>query len=230
MSKLKGIFLHFSNRSRQKRAKLFRQKFDLNETTKILDLGSETGENINFVLTGTKVQPKNVYIADIDERLIKKGSEKFGFQPVLLDESGVLNFQDNFFDIVYCSSVIEHVTIAKEEIWSVSSGSEFEKKAWNSQKNFAEEIRRIGKGYFVQTPARNFPVESHTWLPFFFMLPRPQQIKVMSQANKFWIKQSYPDFNLLDAKQMKQLFPDADIVFERAFGLVKSIIAINDLR
>lgn len=230
MNKLREIVYAFSRKSRQKRAALFRRKFDLNETTRILDLGSENGENINSVLKGTKIQPENVYIADIDADAIKQGSENFGFQPVLIDETGMLNFKENFFDIVYCSSVIEHVTLPKSEIWNVTADGEFEREAWKNQKKIADEIRRVGRGFFVQTPARNFPIESHTWLPFFSFFSRPQQIKIMSRTNKFWIKQSLPDFNLLDAEQMKQLFPDAEIVFERAFGLVKSIIAIKDSR
>ena len=35
------------------------------------------------------------------------------------------------------------------------------------------------------------------------------------------------DANLLDRSQMRALFPDADIRAERAFGLIKSLIAIR---
>lgn len=230
MNKIREIVRAFSRKSRLKRAVLFRQEFVFDERTKILDLGSENGENINFVLKGIKVKPENVYIADIDSEAVKGGSEKFGFQPVLIDETGILDFEDKSFDIVYCSSVIEHVTLLKEKVWAEVSDSEFKKKAWENQKKIADEIRRVGRGYFVQTPARNFPVESHTWLPFFSFLPHPLQVKLMSRTNKFWIKKSAPDFNLLNAEQMHLLFPDAEIVFERTFGLVKSIMAIKKLR
>lgn len=39
--------------------------FFFDENTKILDLGSETGSNIKFVLEGTKAQASNIYIAPI---------------------------------------------------------------------------------------------------------------------------------------------------------------------
>jgi SAM-dependent methyltransferase len=230
MSRLRKLIVDASRKARLKRSEIFREKFKLDENTKILDLGSENGENINSVLSGTSTGAENVFIADIDEDAIKKGHQKFGFQPVLLDETGVLPFEKDFFDIVYCSSVIEHVTLPKENIWTALSEDDFQREAWVKQKKFAEEIRRVGRQFFVQTPARNFPLESHTWLPFFAFLPRSLQIKTMTATNKFWIKQALPDFNLLDAKQMKQLFPDAEIVFERKFGLIKSIMAIKDLR
>lgn len=65
------------------------------------------------------MQHKSVYIADIDVELVEKGSRKYGFVPVIISESGALSFEDKFFDIVYCSSVIEHVTIIK--IYSMES-------------------------------------------------------------------------------------------------------------
>ena len=227
MNILKKLVWSASRKARQKRADIFRQSFKLDEETKILDLGSEGGDNIHLVLSGTKVFPQNVFIADIEEAPIKSGNERFKFQPVLLNESIELPFEDGFFDIVYCSSVIEHVTIQKEKVWETVSETEFCKEAWENQKKLAKEIKRVGRKYFVQTPARGFPIESHTWFPFFYLLPRSIQIKTMSLTNKFWIKQAIPDFNLLDKKQMAELFPEADIVFEKKFGLVKSIMAIK---
>ena len=228
MKILEKIVWSVSKRARQKRAEIFRQNFKLNKTTKILDIGSENGENINRVLGDTEILPNNVFIADIDAQVIKSGREKFGFQSVLLDETGTLPFADNFFDIVYCSSVIEHTTASKERVWEISSEKEFQKTAWEKQKFLAKEIERVGKAYFVQTPSKNFPIESHTWLPMFSYLPRPLQIKILRLSNKYWIKKSLPDFNLLNSKDMRKLFPEAKIIFEKKFGLVKSIIAIKN--
>lgn len=230
MNRIKKIFSDVSKKSRQKRAAIFREKFSIDNSTKILDIGSETGENIKSVLETTSASPNNVYVADIDADAIKQGNLKFGFHPVLLNESGKLPFDDGFFDIVYCSSVIEHVTIPKGKLWKQMPNVDFKKEAEMSQKKFAAEIRRIGKQYFVQTPARNFPIESHSWLPFLSFVPRNLQSKIMRQANKFWIKKTAPDFNLLTAREMQQLFPEAEIVLEKKLGLVKSIMAIKNTR
>lgn len=230
MSKIKEIIWSASRKIRLKRAEMFRRNFNFDETTKILDIGSESGENIHLVLNGTNVLPQNVFIADIDGEAINRGNEKFGFQPVLLYELDKLPFANEFFDIVYCSSVIEHVTVPKEKVWEIVSEKEFRETAWEKQKMLAEEINRVGRQFFVQTPARSFPVESHIWLPFFGFLSRPIQIKIMLLTNKFWIKEAIPDFNLLNEKQMAELFPGAEIVFEKKFGLVKSIMAIKRSR
>ena len=230
MNKLQEIVWAVSKQSREKRAAIFRQSFVFDETTKILDIGSENGENINLVLDGTGVLPENVFIADIDPEAVKRGAEKFGFQPVYIDESERLPFDDASFDIVYCSSVIEHVAGSKSNIWEAVSEEDFNQSGWEKQSLLANEIRRVGKQYFVQTPARNFPIESHTWLPFFSFLPHPLKVRTMKLTNRFWIKEAIPDFKLLSAQELAKLFPDARICFEKKMGLIKSNMANKSLR
>ncbi len=218
---------YFSKNARDRRAKLFRNTFALTEKTKILDFGSETGSNIHSVLSGTRIKPENVYIADIDGTMIEKGFVLYGFNPVLVDESSSLPFPDKFFDIVYCSSVIEHVTVPKERVWRLWSGKEFRNSATLRQAEFALEIQRLGNQYFCQTPYRYFPIESHSWLPFLGWLPRRILIPVLKITNSFWVKKTSPDWYLLDKKRMSVLFPEANLVHERSFGLTKSIMAVK---
>jgi SAM-dependent methyltransferase len=217
----------FSRRSREKRAAIFRNLFPLDQDTKILDLGSETGANIRAVLEGTPVRPGNVHIADIDAQAVAQGSREFGFTPVVIGEGEALPFPDGFFDIVYCSSVIEHVTVPKTIIWELRSGREFRAASRKRQKAFAGEIKRLGKRYFVQTPNRHFPIESHTWLPFIAWLPRRLLIPTLRFTKRFWVKAASPDFHLLDREEMARLFDGAKIVEEKAFGFTKSLIAVN---
>lgn len=217
-----------SRKARARRAELFRQYFTLDETTKILDLGSEDGTNIARVLKDTAVKPENVYIADINPEFIERGQQNYGFNPVLLDETGRLPFTDKFFELVYCSSVIEHVTVPKEDVWNKKI--DFEKISWERQEEFAREINRAGRQYFVQTPASSFPIESHTWLPLVGYFPRPLLIPTLKLSNAVWVKQAIPDFHLLNPKQMARLFPGAEIVSEKKFGLTKSIMAIKSLK
>ena len=201
--------------------------FFLDESTKILDLGSETGSNIHAILQGTTVNPANVYIADIHSELLEKGRETFGFVPVLIDESKALPFPDQYFDVVYCSSVIEHVTVRKEYVWSMSSGKQFRRESLDRQRQFAAEIERTAKQYFVQTPYKHFPIESHSWLPFVGWLPRSLLIPFLRLSNSFWIKKTSPDWHLLNKKQLASLFDEARIVDESFFGLTKSIMAVK---
>lgn len=199
----------------------------MDKDTRILDLGSAAGDNLNNLLRGTEFNVSNIYIADINARAVEKGARKFDFVPVVVDESGKLEFDDGHFDIVYCSSVIEHVTIPKKDTWKIKSGREFRRAALKRQTEFADEIRRIGKQYFVQTPYRYFPIESHSWLPFVALLPRRLLVPFLKITNRFWIKKTSPDWHLLNKSQLQELFFDADIVRERKFGLTKSIMAIK---
>lgn len=227
MNPVKQLVWKFSEQARKKRAEIFKKYFSVDETTKILDLGSENGTNIFFVLKGSKYDPRNIFIADIDSSAVEEGKNLYGFNPVLIGENEKLPFKDNFFDIVYSSSVIEHVTIPKSEIWNLKTGKEFKQASLKRQKEFADEIIRLGKQFFVQTPCKTFPVESHTWLPFVGYLPREIFIPALKFTNQFWFKKSEPDFHLLGKNELEELFPDAEIINEIKFGLIKSIMAVK---
>ncbi|MBI3899619.1 MAG: methyltransferase domain-containing protein [Gammaproteobacteria bacterium] len=227
MSAVQSMVQAARRQARAKRASVFREAFTLSSTTRILDIGSEDGSAVAAMLAGTGAQPNNVYIADSDLGRLEEGHRRFGFVPVEMPESGRLPFEDRFFDIVYCSSVIEHVTVPKSEVWAMHDGQEFQKRAHRRQRQFANEIRRLGKQYYVQTPDKWFPVESHTWLPFVGYLPRSMQLKVLALSNRYWIKRTTPAWNLLGTSDMRELFPDAEIRRERFMGLSKSIMAIK---
>jgi SAM-dependent methyltransferase len=213
----------YQARCRRKRGDIFKQYLEPKEEDFILDVGGGTGAHISRLIPFIK----NIYIADIDENKLKKSAEK-GFKTVVLDEDGTIPYEDNYFDIIFCSSVIEHVTVDKKDIETIQTNKEFRKIAINRQKRFADEIRRVAKSYFVQTPYKYFPLESHSRLPFILvLLPRKLQIKVIKFFRKVWFARTTPDWNLLTVKDMKFLFPGAIIVKERAFFFTKSLMAIK---
>jgi len=182
------------------------------------------------VLIGSPVRPCNVHIADISAQAVASAERRFGFTPASLSETGPLPFEDAAFDIVFCSSVIEHVTIPKSEVWSLQDHAEFSERSLKHQRTFAGEISRVGRGYFVQVPYRWFPIETHTWLPFVGYLPRAAQVATIRYSNRFWIKKTQPDFYLPSRTEMLALFPDAELRYERSMGLVKSLIVVRPCR
>lgn len=224
---LHGIIGHFRTASRRRRSALFHSLFCVDADMRILDLGGANGAHVHGLLAGTAAQPGNVYVADIDHEAVRNATASYGYTPVFLAEDGALPFPDRYFDIVICSSVLEHVTVPKREIWRMSSGSEFARRARARQRQFAAELARVGIGYFVQVPCRWFPIETHTWLPFLGYLPRSLQCRIMEISNRFWIKQSIPDFYLPTATEMAGYFPRARLTRERVIGVTKSLIAFR---
>lgn len=229
MTLITRIIAQASVHARASRARTFRSLFSITTDTRILDLGSENGSAIASTLEGVEYQARNVHIADIDPGALQDGHERYGFTPVLIAESGHLPFPDRYFDIVYCSSVIEHVTISKNEVWRLKSGREFRRRAKLRQAEMANEISRVAAQYFVQTPYKYFPIESHSCLPFLGWLPRRVLVPTLRLTNQVWVKQTGPDWYLLTKCELASLFPGATILEEKVCGLTKSLMANRTL-
>jgi N-acetylglucosaminyldiphosphoundecaprenol N-acetyl-beta-D-mannosaminyltransferase len=116
-----------------------------------------------------------------------------------------LPFADREFDIAYSNSLIEHVPPGDRQ-------------------RVASEARRVGRRYFVQTPNRWFPIEPHVLLPCFQHLPR----RLRKRLWRFGVHTGpFEDIRLLDAAELRSLFPDAIIARERLGPLTKSLMAIG---
>jgi len=214
--------------SRLRRVALFRRYFELTAHTRILDLGGSSGEHVHALLSETPVQPANVCVADVDHAAVRQAA-RFGYVPVALEQDRDLPFDDHSFDVVLCSSVLEHVTVPRREIWWQLSGARFARRARPRQAAFARELARVGRGYFVQVPYRWFPVETHSWLPLLSYTPRAMQCVAIALGNCVWIKKTEPDFYLPTAREMRGYFPDALLTCERMCGLTKSLIAVKPI-
>lgn len=223
---LRRLIHRLRTASRLRRAVLFRASFELTARTRILDLGGATGAHMHALLEGTPVSPANVCVADVDHAAVREAA-RFGFVTVPLEAGRALPFADNSFDVVLCSSVLEHVTIPSREIWRELSGARFARRAREQQRGFARELARVGRGYFVQVPYRWFPVETHSWLPFLGYLPRALQCVAIALANLVWIKKTEPDFYLPSATELRTYFPEARLAREKVCGLTKSLIAVK---
>lgn len=134
------------------------------------------------------------------------------------DGRAMPQFADQQFDVVFSNSTIEHVGDRGD------------------QERMAQEIRRIGRRYYVQTPNRHFPIEPHFVFPFFQYLPVPLRVWMVQHWKLGW-HPKLPDrqqalravtgIRLLSREEMRELFPDARIFEERLYGLVKSFEAFR---
>ncbi len=130
-----------------------------------------------------------------------------------------LSVANNSYNIGYSNSVIEHV------------GS------WERQKMFASEIRRVAMDLWVQTPAYECPIEPHYLAPFIHYLPRSYQKKIIrwftlrgwiERLSQTEIDKMVESTRLLRRSEMKQLFPDCEIITENILWIIpKSYIAIR---
>lgn len=125
-------------------------------------------------------------------------------------------FADQSFDVVFSNSVIEHVGELPD------------------QRRMADEVRRVGRRYFVQTPCRTFPIEPHFLFPYFQFLPLEVQLFLVRHRRMGWFPRT-PDpqaalevlrsVRLLTQDELRAVFPGATLLHERFFGLTKSLVA-----
>jgi len=222
---IRRVAVRSSTACRVRRGRLFIERLRPTEADSILDLGGGSGGHIAEIVP----YRANVTIGELDAEALARAAATYGFGTLQLDGGETFPVADGQYDMVFCSSVIEHVTGPKEVTYDLEDGAAFAVAARAAQANFAAEIRRISKRYFVQTPYKYFPIEQHSFLPFFVvLLPRAWQVRLMRFLHEHrWFKPVYPDFRLLTVKEMRALFPDAEIVVERYCGFVKSVIAIK---
>ncbi len=223
---LEKLFKKYHEKWAREKFDFFLNNMRLLENDTILDMGGGDGTYMDRFKDSLKKY--KVLIADIDSDALKNAQKKGYYISQIDAASNGLPFKDQEVDCVFCNSVIEHITIPKNELWSDRSYSDgFSKDALEIQTKFATELRRVAKKYYVQTPHKAFPIEAHTWFPFVGYLKRKNQLKVIKKLNKFWVKKTAPDWNLLDEHDMQKMFPDAEIIVWKKFGFKKEIIALK---
>lgn len=200
--------------NQQFRAKRFQHFISLynqlnqDNTIRILDVGGTElyWERMNFVAE------RNVEITLVNLDKITTHHPKI--RSVQGDACNLSCFSDKEFDIVFSNSVIEHLF------------------TFENQQKMANEVMRIGKNYYVQTPNYYFPIEPHWMFPFFQFLPYSLKVKLTQNFNLghypkaediVVAKRRVDEVQLLSRKEMQLLFPNATVYKETLLGLVKSI-------
>jgi SAM-dependent methyltransferase len=122
---------------------------------------------------------------------------------VRADATRRLPFADGEFDLAYSNSLIEHLPPA-------------------ARAAFAAEVRRVARGWWVQTPAYSFPIEPHALLPAAHWLPVPLR-------RRYWrlgVAGEWEEISLLRRADVTALFGEP-VVAERIGPLAKSWIALR---
>ncbi|MBS1518260.1 MAG: class I SAM-dependent methyltransferase [Bacteroidetes bacterium] len=203
-----------SYRLRNKRKEIFLEfisKFE--RPVRILDLGGSGyfWKNLNLVnLDDLRILLVNTEFQDVE----KYSNIEF----INKDVRDLSAYGDKEFDLVHSNSLIEHLG-KKEE-----------------QKKLAEEIQRIGRHYFIQTPNYYFPVEPHFMFPFFQFLPLKSRAGLLMKHNLGWFEKKEniseaeelaKSIRLLKKSELKEFFSGAEIYSEKYFLFTKSFIVYN---
>lgn len=201
---------------RKKRLALFKSLLtSVPSSLKILDVG---GTAAFWQQTELLEKENNLEITVININKERNKLEYPNIQYMVGDARNMKQFNDKEFDIVFSNSVIEHVGDYK------------------SQKQMANEIMRVGKRYFVQTPNFYFPVEPHFVFPLFQFLPLDLRAWLLNHFNLGWTKkindkqkvmEKVAEIRLLKKSEMIALFPNANFFEEKIFGLTKSLIVYD---
>lgn len=164
---------------------------------------------------------------DIDITCVNHIATEFGasereavrLRCIVADARAMTGHAADSFDFVHSNSVIEHVG------------------RWSDMRAFANECRRLAPAYYVQTPYFWFPVDPHFYrVPMFHWLPESLRLKLLRRIKIGWSPPQH-DIDramslvessiLLDHSQFADLYPDAEIRFERIALLPKSLIALR---
>jgi hypothetical protein len=199
---------------RSKRFQLFVQTLQPTSQTTILDIGGYPQTWMAHPPVAKSITCINLHRFEWDPAVAPEHDIR-----VEVGDACKLPFEDASFDIVFSNSVIEHV------------GS------WENQQAFAREVQRVGKKYWVQTPAFECPIEAHYLAPFVHWLPQYWQRAAVAHLTPWaWIQrpteeqidEMFATIRLLRSSEMRALFTDAEITQEYLAGFIpKSHIAFR---
>ena len=200
------------NQFREKRFSFFLKKINkLSKPVSILDLGGKINFWENRGLAGNKNY--KITIVNIE----KETSIYSNINCEIGNATNLDKFNNKSFDIVHSNSVIEHLY------------------NFENQKKMASEIIRVGQKHIVQTPNKYFFIEPHYLLPFFHFIPDKLKYFILTKTklsrlktwDKNFAKQYIKEIRLLSLKEMKLLFPNSKIYFEKFLGMNKSFTMHN---
>lgn len=193
---------------RRKRMQRMLENVQFKDGMRVLDVGGSGDWNWTGVHAEISVTTINLYPAD------EVGMDHY----VQGDACDMHMFAPDEFDLVFSNSVIEHL-LSRED-----------------QQRMADEIRRVGKAYWVQTPNRHFPLELHLCFPFIQYFPVhwrvafarvwPFSFEKMRGRTEGAVADAQAI--LLTKKEMQSLFPEGELICERFIGMTKSLIMTGD--
>lgn len=197
---------------RRRRHRFFMELLSkLERPVKLLDVGGTTDYWVDVGLAldnGIEIVLLNTFEQDVS----------VPFQSVVGDARDLSRFAASQFDVVFSNSVLGQVG------------------TFSDQLRMAQEVSRVGRRFFVQTPNHGFPVDWRTLVPLFhFLAPQVQAWcfehfrvgtyrRARNRAEALHWASRVRD---VKRRELPVLFPGAHVVTEYLLGFRKSFIVHN---
>jgi ubiquinone/menaquinone biosynthesis C-methylase UbiE len=209
-----ALFERLSRRSRRIKMELLGEHVPLRGDERVLDIGSQVDAQARQLLERIPDKRRIVATNIRPEHLHSIRTAYPGIATVQAD-ARTLPFRDKEFDLVYSNAVIEHVG------------------TFADQMRMADEVRRVGKRWFLTTPNRWYPFEFHARMPLLSWLPAPLMHKVARLWAYNHVQQryrsggDYSDVRLLTARQLGRMFPDSRILKPRVTFWPETLVVVG---
>jgi hypothetical protein len=185
------MFARFHRLSRLKKYQLFVELLHPTPQTRILNVGV-IGRRVGLAEQFEEFYPHrhrvvggSLCLADVVDY-----KQSYSEAAAVAFDGCALPFGDQSFDVVYSNATLEHLPSRA------------------AQQRFAEEVVRVGRGWFVTTPNRWYPLEPHYHLPYIQLLPEAWQHRVARALGRV----PYSPLLPLGKRDLRRLFPRGETI------------------
>lgn len=208
-SAFKRALKDLSRKSRTKKFELLARIFRPRPEDRVLDIGASGEVFLRYTFEDVYPYPERLVAGGYDYREVASARGHYPKPAYAVFDGCSLPFPDKSFDLVFSNAVIEHVLGA------------------GRQKQFAREVMRVGRSWFVTTPNHWYPFESHYHLPFIQFMPRVAQREYNRLLGTHIPRGTVQELALLSARQLRRLFPSSHIVKVRVTFWPETLVAYS---
>lgn len=198
-----------SHASRTKKFNLFQAVFEPRPEDRVLDIGASGEVFLRYTFEDVYPYPERIVAGGYELRDVLSVRRYYSRSRCVVFDGCALPFADKSFDLVFSNAVIEHI---------LGEGR---------QDQFAREVMRVGKSWFVTTPNYWFPFESHYHLPLIQFLPRSFEREYNRLLGTHIPKGEVQELALLSARQLGRLFSTSRIVKVRVTFWPETLVAYH---
>ena len=188
---LQKVKFQLMKRSRTKKLSDFLCLTNPSVDSSILDIGATNVERSPYANYLEKHYFNKSKITVLSLHQLTDFSKKYPEIVTVTYDGGKYPFKDDQFSIAHANAVIEHVGGFTQQVF------------------FLREMARVSQQFYFTTPAKGFPIETHTNLPFIHWLSKRKFNWIVKKSGKDWAAGNY--LNLLSKKNLYELLESADI-------------------